>query len=84
MRWPCVSSSQVSEAAKGIDEQISKWRERPLGHIEYLYVDARYEKVRYNDEVRDCAVLIALGIDKDGKRDILGFDVSLRRHLTTD
>lgn len=72
-----VSSSQVSEAAKGIDEQISKWRERPLGHIEYLYVDARYEKVRYNDEVRDCAVLIALGIDKDGKRDILGFDVSL-------
>lgn len=72
-----VSSSQVSEAAKGIDEQITKWRERPLGHIKYLYVDARYEKVRYNGEVRDCAVLIALGIDKDGKRDVLGFDVSL-------
>jgi len=47
-----------------------------LGDIEYLYVDARYEKVRYNDEVRDCAVLIALGIDKDGKRDILGRDAS--------
>lgn len=61
----------ITEAAKGIDERVTKWRERKLGQIEYLYLDARYAKIR------DCAVLIALGIDQNGKRDVLGFDISL-------
>ena len=47
-----------------------------IGKIEYLMVDARYEQVRVDGLVRDCAVLIALGIDKKGKREILGTQVS--------
>lgn len=72
-----ISSTQVSSATKLLDEQISAWRERPLSQVKYLYLDARYESVRYNNEVRDCAVLIAIGIDDKGCRDVLGFDVSL-------
>lgn len=72
-----ISSTQVSSATKLLDEQISVWRERPLSQVKYLYLDAGYESVRYNNEVRDCAVLIAIGIDDKGCRDVLGFDVSL-------
>ena len=53
------------------------WRERPLGEIVYLILDARYEKVRQDGQIRDAAVLIASGIDKQGKRRILGVSISL-------
>jgi transposase-like protein len=72
-----VSSTMVSNAAKKLDEALSTWRQRPLGKIDYLIVDARYEKVRVDGLVRDCAVLIALGIDDKGKREVLGVKVSL-------
>jgi transposase-like protein len=72
-----VSSAMVSNAAKKLDEVLNTWRERPLGKIEYLVVDARYEQVRVDNLVRDCAVLIALGIDDKGKREVLGVQVSL-------
>jgi putative transposase len=72
-----VSSQMVSSAAKKLDEALSAWRERPLGRFDYLIVDARYEKVRVDGLVRDCAVLIALGIDVKGKREVLGVQVSL-------
>jgi transposase-like protein len=83
-----VSSAMVSNAAKKLDEVLNTWRERPLGKIEYLVVDARYEQVRVDNLVRDCAVLIALGIDDKGKREVLGVQVSLseaevhRRHTS--
>lgn len=72
-----VSSQMVSRAAKKLDKALDAWRERPLGKIDYLIVDARYEKVRVDGLVRDCAVLIALGIDVKGKREVLGVQVSL-------
>ncbi|VVH61252.1 Mobile element protein [uncultured Gammaproteobacteria bacterium] len=72
-----VSSQMVSNAAKKLDSALNAWRERPLGKIEYLMVDARYEQVRVDNLVRDCAVLIALGIDDKGKREVLGVQVSL-------
>jgi len=72
-----VSSTQVSEAAKKLDEHIKAWRERPLGQFKYLILDARYEKVRIGNQVTDTAILIALGIDPQGKREILGFSVAL-------
>ena len=72
-----VSSTMVSNAAKKLDEALNAWRERPLGKIKYLIVDARYEQVRVDNLVRDCAVLIALGIDDKGKREVLGVQVSL-------
>jgi putative transposase len=72
-----VSSSQVSRATAMLDEELSAWRDRPLARTPYLILDARYEKVRHGGCVRDCAVLIAIGILPDGKRSILGVSVSL-------
>jgi len=72
-----VSASQVSRAAKLLDEELETWRNRPLGEIVYLYLDARYEKVRQTGSVRDAAILIASGVKRDGKRSILGISVSL-------
>ena len=72
-----VSASQVSRAAEQLDEMLEKWRNRPLGEIVYLYLDARYEKVRQSGSVRDAAILIASGVKRDGKRSILGLSVSL-------
>ncbi len=75
-----VSSSHVSRAAAQLDEVLAAWRQRPLGEIRYLYLDARYEKVRLDGQVRDAAILIALGVPPDGKRQILGVSVSLGEH----
>jgi transposase-like protein len=72
-----VSSSDVSRAAKLLDEELRLWRERPLGAFEYLFLDARYEKVRRNKTVSDSAVLVAYGVSPDGKRRILGVSVAM-------
>ncbi len=72
-----VSASQVSRAAQQLDEELEAWRNRPLDEVEYLYLDARYEKVRQAGSVRDAAILMASGVKKDGKRSILGLSVSL-------
>jgi putative transposase len=67
-----LSSSQVSRAAKLLDDALEAWRTRPLGEIRYLIVDARYEKVREGGVVRDAAVLSAIGIGPDERRRVLG------------
>jgi len=72
-----INASQVSRAAKQLDEVLETWRNRPLSEVVYLYLDARYEKVRQAGSVRDAAILIASGVKKDGKRAILGISVSL-------
>jgi putative transposase len=72
-----VSSSEVSRAAAALDDELEKWRTRPLGHIKYLILDARYEKVREAGSVRDCAVFVAIGVDAEGRRSVLGVSVSL-------
>ena len=72
-----VSSTQVSRAAKLLDEELESWRTRPIGEVPYLVIDARYEKVRHGGAVIDCAVLIATGVTPDGKRTVLGVSVSL-------
>ncbi len=59
-----VSSSQVSKATAELDEQLQAWRERPLGRMKYLYLDARYEKVRQDGQVRNSAVLLAVGVNE--------------------
>lgn len=75
-----ISAMQVSRATAKLDETLLEWRERPLGEITYLYVDARYEKVRDAGQVRDAAVLVASGITPGGERQILGVSVSLSEH----
>ena len=72
-----VTSTQVSRAAKELDEVLEQWRNRPLGAFSYVYLDARYEKVRHNGSVIDVAVLIAIGVAETGKRQILGTSVAL-------
>lgn len=72
-----ISSSQVSRAAAQLDETLEAWRARPLEMIRYLYLDARYEKVRMDGQIRDAAILIASGVAPDGKRQILGVSISL-------
>jgi transposase-like protein len=72
-----ISSTQVSKAAALLDEVLEAWRNRPLGTVIYLYLDALYEKVRLDGQIRDAAVLIASGVNLDGKRLILGVSVSL-------
>jgi transposase-like protein len=72
-----VSSTQVSHCAQRLDAQLQKWRDRPLGPCPYLVFDARYEKVRHDGQLRDCAVLLAVGITPEGNRSLLGVSVAL-------
>ena len=72
-----VSSSEVSRASSLLDEELQKWRSRPLGAVPYVVLDAIYEKVRRDGAVVSCAVLIASGVDADGHRAILGVSVSM-------
>ena len=73
-----VSSSQVSRAAAEMDSELEKWRERPLGEYPYLFLDAYYEQVREDEQVRHLAILVAVAVTPAGKREILGISVSLR------
>jgi putative transposase len=75
-----MSSTQVSHAAALLDADLEKWRNRALGEYLYLFVDAYYEQVREDVQVRNLAVLSAVGINRDGKREILGVSVSLSEH----
>lgn len=73
-----VSSTQVSRLTAKLDESLEKWRNRPLPEISHLLLDATYIKVRIDSSVRDCAVLVGIGIRRDnGKRMILGTSTAL-------
>jgi putative transposase len=72
-----VSSATVSKAAAELDTILEAWRNRPLGEMLYLFLDARYEKVRLDGQIVDMAVLIAQGIDAQGKRRSLGVAMGL-------
>lgn len=73
-----ITSSQVSHATALLDEELEKWRRRSL-HIPFvcLILDARYEKVRIDGLVQSCAVLVAIGVDTQGKRSVLGVSAKL-------
>jgi putative transposase len=75
-----ISSSAVSQAATQMDTELAKWRERPLGEYPYLFLDAYYEQVREDGQVRNLAVLVAVGVNPAGKREILGVSVALSEH----
>jgi putative transposase len=72
-----ISSTQVSRVAAILDEQLEKWRYRQLCEYPYIVLDAHYEKVRQNGSVLTCAVFTAIGIDTEGRREIIGTSVSL-------
>lgn len=72
-----VSSTQVSRLTQELDGQFEQFRNRPLGEVCYLLVDALYLKVRHNGSVIDMAILLAYGVTPEGKREILGASASL-------
>ena len=73
-----ISSSQVSRATKSLDDMLAGWRQPRLDKpYVYVYLDARYEKVREAGQVINAAVLVALGVDAEGHREILGCSVEL-------
>ena len=69
-----VSAGQVSQLCSALDEKVRKFREGPLG-VRYVWVDALYEKVRVDDRVESMAVVIATGVNLQGRCEVLGFDV---------
>jgi transposase-like protein len=75
-----ITSSAVSQAALQLDTELAKWRERPLGEYPFLFLDAYYEQVREDGQVRNLAVLVAVAVNLVGKREILGVSVSLSEH----
>lgn len=73
------SASAVSSVVKRLDEQLSQFANRQLEEgFAYLILDARYEKVRESGSIRSRAVLVAIGIDRDGRRQVLGVDLANR------
>ena len=72
-----ISSTQVSRAAEQLDAGLAVWRERPLDETPYVFLDARYERVREGGQLVDCAVLVAVGITQSGHRRVLGVSVAL-------
>ena len=72
-----ISSSQVSRFSEVLDEEVAKFKQRPLGRYKYLFLDADYEKVRYEGSVRSLAILKAVGVNENGYREILGVSCSL-------
>jgi putative transposase len=72
-----ISSTQVSRAAEQLDAGLAIWRERPLDETPYVFLDARYERIREAGHLVDCAVLVAVGITAGGHRRVLGVSVAL-------
>jgi putative transposase len=70
-----MSKSQVSEICTRLDPLVKAFRERELGEFPYVWLDARYENVREDGQVRKVAVLVALGARRDGMREVLGVHV---------
>jgi putative transposase len=73
------SKSTVSHLATNLDAELRAWRGRPLEATKaypYLFVDARYEKVRMGGRVVSQGVLIVSGVREDGFREILGVEVA--------
>jgi len=73
------SASTVSQISKNMDQELEKFARRALD-VEYPYVilDAKYEKVRQDGVIRTQAVLIAIGINWEGRHEVLGVELSNR------
>ena len=71
-----ISKSQVSRLCTEIDERVTEFLERPLeGDWPYLWIDATYLKVRQNGRIVSVAVIVAVGVNSDGRREVLGMDI---------
>src|SRR2546423_5500423 len=73
-----VSRSQVSRLCEEIDGKVKAFLERPIeGDWPYLWIDATYLKVRRGGRIVSVAVIIAVGVNTDGRREVLGMEVGM-------
>jgi len=78
------SASTISELNGRLDQELERFARQPLeAEYPYLIVDARYEKVREGGVIRSRAVLVAIGIDWEGRRRILGVELAGRESATS-
>jgi transposase-like protein len=71
-----ISKSQVSRLCEEIDERVNAFLDRPIeGDWPYLWIDATYVKVRQNGRIISVAVIVAVGVNSDGRREVLGMDI---------
>ena len=71
-----ISKSQVSRLCEEIDGRVKAFLDRPIeGEWPYLWLDATYVKVRQNSRVVSAAVIVAVGVNSDGRREVLGMDI---------
>jgi transposase-like protein len=73
-----VGKDAVSRIARRLEEQQREWRERSLEEksYPYLYLDATYLKVRWGARVRSMALLVCVGVDEEGFREVLAVEVA--------
>lgn len=71
-----VRSSRVSKASKSLDEAVQAFRERKFGAMQVVWLDAQYQKVLKDGQVSDRAFLVAVGLNENGQREILGIDTA--------
>src|SRR6201995_1723009 len=72
-----ISKSQVSRLCEEIDDRVQTFLGRPIeGDWPYIWIDATYVKVRQNGRIVSVAVIIAVGVNSDGRREILGMDIA--------
>ena len=71
-----ISKSQVSRLCEDIDERVHAFLDRPIeGDWPYLWIDATYVKVRQNGRIVSVAAIVAVGVNSDGRREVLGMDI---------
>jgi transposase-like protein len=71
-----ISKSQVSRLVEEIDDKVQAFLTRPIeGDWPYLWIDATYVKVRQAGRIVSVAVIVAVGANADGRREVLGLDV---------
>ena len=71
-----ISKSQVSRLCEEIDERVKAFLDRPIeGDWPYLWIDATYVKVRQQGRIVSVAVIVAVGVNGDGRREVLGMDI---------
>jgi putative transposase len=78
------SADSISQINRKLDGELAKWASRPLEEeYPYLIVDARYEKVREDGVIRSRAVLVALGINWEGRRRVLAVELAPRESASS-
>jgi transposase-like protein len=78
-----ISKSQVSRLCEEIDERVHTFLDRPIeGDWPYVWIDATYLKVRQNGRIVSVAVIIAVGVNSDGRREVLGMDIGVSEAAT--